>query len=42
MGKLCMNSDLDSEHLGIGNAPPPQKKVVCSFMLEAWFLKLFY
>ena len=26
MGKLCMNSDLDSEHLGIGNAPPPPKK----------------
>ena len=22
MGKLCMNSDLDSEHLGTGNAPP--------------------
>ena len=31
---------LDSEHVGMGNAPPPQKKkVVCLFMLDAWFLK---
>ena len=30
MGKLCMNSDLDSEHLGIGNAPPQKKLFVRS------------
>ena len=33
---------LDSEHVGMGNAPPPpqKKKVVCLFMLDAWFLKI--
>ena len=33
---------LDSEHVGMGNAPPPPsppKKVVCLLMLDAWFLK---
>ena len=29
---------LDSEHVGMGNGPP--KKVVCLFMLDAWFLKI--
>ena len=31
---------LDSEHVGMGNAPPQKKKVVCLFMLDAWFLKI--
>ena len=29
---------LYSEHVGMGNAPP--KKVVCLFMVDAWFLKI--
>ena len=34
---------LDSEPVGMGNAPPaspPPKKVACLFMLDAWFLKI--
>ena len=34
---------LDNEHIGMGAMPPSQKKkkkVVCLFMLYAWFLKI--
>ena len=37
------NFFLDSEHVRMGGMPPPPrlpKRVVCLFMLYAWFLKL--